>query len=175
MLNFVAMTIESPIRPVERPQVEFSPRHWAVLQALIDGAKNNHEVAKILGVPIWRVPLCKSQICERVDPLGERPFMYNLLEAIRLGRRSDLVNTDRLPSQPKSPLTEDELTVLALRGVGLTNGDIAQKIGRGRRDVERLWTSICDKLGAKTRFQAMVLAVCAMDRANQTPKASSVI
>lgn len=55
-------------------------------------------------------------------------------------------------------LTGREHEVLALAAAGLSNGEIARRLGIGRPTVQRFVSSACAKLGATTRAQAAALA-----------------
>ena len=55
-------------------------------------------------------------------------------------------------------LTAREQEVLALVGDGLSNAEVARRLGLGRPTVERLVASASTKLGARSRLQAAALA-----------------
>ena len=55
-------------------------------------------------------------------------------------------------------LTAREHEVLALVGDGLSNAEVARRLGLGRPTVERLVASASTKLGARSRLQAAALA-----------------
>lgn len=56
------------------------------------------------------------------------------------------------------PPTEEEKYILALLAQGLTDQVVAQRLGLPRRTYRRRLKKIMDELGAKSRFQAGVLA-----------------
>jgi DNA-binding CsgD family transcriptional regulator/tetratricopeptide (TPR) repeat protein len=55
-------------------------------------------------------------------------------------------------------LTAREEEILTLVGEGLSNGEVARRLGLGRPTVERLVASAVTKLGARSRLQAAALA-----------------
>jgi len=57
-----------------------------------------------------------------------------------------------------SGITAREREVLALVGAGLSNAEIARRLGIGRPTVARLVTTASVRLGADSRLQAAVLA-----------------
>ena len=64
---------------------------------------------------------------------------------------------DRAVSE-SSPLSQDDLRILALLTAGMQDLPIAKQLGVSRRTVERRVSRLMELLGARTRFQAALLA-----------------
>ncbi|MEM7102799.1 MAG: LuxR C-terminal-related transcriptional regulator [Bacteroidota bacterium] len=73
--------------------------------------------------------------------------------------RSTQKNEQKEFTYPASPLTQRELEVLSLVRKGLTNGQIAEQLYIAERTVKFHITSILSKLYAKTRTQAVDIAL----------------
>lgn len=75
-------------------------------------------------------------------------------------RRSQRLMGERRGTAPRGEglLTTREREVLGLVGAGLTNAEIARRLGVGRPTVAAFIRSASHKLGARTRMQAAVLA-----------------
>jgi DNA-binding NarL/FixJ family response regulator len=95
-----------------------------------------------------------------------------LLEAIRTVARGEPVLPPEVvvaavrhltgkgpPGEEPRPLTDRELEVLQLAAQGLTNYDIAQRLHVSVRTVEAHLTHIYNKLGVKSRTEAVVRAM----------------
>jgi DNA-binding CsgD family transcriptional regulator len=77
-----------------------------------------------------------------------------VLRSLRLaGARRTAARGERRPG-----ITAREREVLALVGAGLSNAEIARRLGIGRPTVARLVTTASVRLGADSRLQAAVLA-----------------
>jgi DNA-binding NarL/FixJ family response regulator len=64
----------------------------------------------------------------------------------------------KAPEKSNSNLSEREMTVLALLSEGQANRDIGEALGLAEATVKMHVKSICTKLGAKNRTQAVILA-----------------
>jgi len=82
---------------------------------------------------------------------GEQALGAEIVARLAKPRRSDIAATDEL--------TEREREVLALVGQGEGNGEIAHMLGIGTRTVESHVSTIMAKLGARSRTDAVNLAV----------------
>ena len=84
---------------------------------------------------------------------GEAPTSRRIRRSLRLAgvRRSAVRGVE-------GALTHREREVLGLVGQGISNGQIARRLGVGVPTVERLLQSASRKLGARTRAQAAALA-----------------
>ena len=84
---------------------------------------------------------------------GEAPTSRRIRRSLRLAgvRRSAVRGAE-------GALTHREREVLELVGQGISNGEIARRLGVGVPTVERLLQSASRKLGARTRAQAAALA-----------------
>lgn len=61
--------------------------------------------------------------------------------------------------RPKFQLTKRELEVLVLTKDGLKNSEIGQQLGISNKTVENIIRSILQKLSAKNRTEAVVIAL----------------
>ncbi len=71
-------------------------------------------------------------------------------------------NSDKMPHTVKKQgniLTECEREILILVGHGLTNKDIAARLGISANTVRNMLNKVCSKLGARSRGDAFVLAL----------------
>lgn len=92
-----------------------------------------------------------------LEPDAERRQLEVVLRRIRRSLR--LLGVHRAAERTKAGvLTGREAEVLALVGAGLTNEEIARRLGVGRPTVVRLITSAQQKLGARNRAHAAALA-----------------
>lgn len=91
---------------------------------------------------------------ERALDTEYAPMLGRIHRSLRLAG----VRRSAARSQGKRGLTGREREVLELVGAGLSNVEIARRLGIGRPSVVRLIRSASQKLGARTRTQAAVLA-----------------
>jgi DNA-binding CsgD family transcriptional regulator len=95
---------------------------------------------------------------ESVEPralaLGMRPLLGRIQRSLRLAG----VPRAATRTRAQSGLTGRESQVLMLVADGLSNAQIAQRLGIGRPTVARLVQSASRKLGARSRLQAALLA-----------------
>lgn len=90
---------------------------------------------------------------ERAAAHGHAPFLQRIHRSLRLAGEHRAA-----PRSRDGALTGRERDVLGLVAEGLSNDDIAQRMGIGRPTVVRLIRTASLKLGAKNRAQAAVLA-----------------
>ncbi len=89
-----------------------------------------------------------------IEAYGQVPLLGRVRRSLRLSGESR-------PAPRGSGahgLTAREQEVLALVGDGLSNAEVARRLGLGRPTVERLVASASTKLGARSRLQAAALA-----------------
>ncbi|GAA1540812.1 DNA-binding NarL/FixJ family response regulator [Microbacterium ginsengiterrae] len=72
---------------------------------------------------------------------------------------SDTAAKRPTPSEPAEPLTERESEVLALMAEAMSNAEIAARLFIGKATVKTHVSRILQKLGARDRVQAIVLAL----------------
>lgn len=72
---------------------------------------------------------------------------------------SDIAAKRPAPSEPVEPLTERESEVLALMAEAMSNAEIAARLFIGEATVKTHVSRILQKLGARDRVQAIVLAL----------------
>lgn len=164
------------------PTVEHARRHASdagALKALHDGRP--HDAAKIFeraidesGLPVHRArALWGAGEAHRIagDEAAAREHLhaaerlaenYGLRPLLRRIQRSlRLIGERRMHARAArgETLTPREREILALVGRGLTNTEIAGRLGLSRATVERHVANACAKLGATNRAQAALLAV----------------
>ena len=69
-----------------------------------------------------------------------------------------VANADRTPRALGIGLTRRERELVSLAGHGLTNVEIARRMGLGRSTVARILSNAMTKLGAESRAHAVILA-----------------
>ncbi len=72
----------------------------------------------------------------------------------------ELIETQRIRSREasKAPLSDREMTVLALLAEGKPNREIGEALSLAEATVKMHVKSICSKLGANNRTQAVIVA-----------------
>ena len=133
---------------------------------------------KWIGFNAPRAQFCQWAEGEALRRAGDLPLMERRLgaalevaiasdhevAAVRI-RRSLRQAGVRVPAVERSPgtagtgLTRRERELLGLAGQGLTNAEIARRMGLGRPTVARILSNAMGKLGAESRAHAVSLAV----------------
>jgi DNA-binding NarL/FixJ family response regulator len=92
-------------------------------------------------------------------PLGKGFSRQELLNAIRWAVLQTDHPPDITPAPPNlAPLTPAERSVLSLLAQGLSDAEIAAKLGRSEGTVKKHVSNILSKLGARNRTEAAVMA-----------------
>ena len=89
-----------------------------------------------------------------IEAYGQVPLLGRVRRSLRLCGES----RPAARGSGAHGLTTREHEVLALVGDGLSNAEVARRLGLGRPTVERLVASASTKLGARSRLQAAALA-----------------
>ena len=97
---------------------------------------------------------CLSRAERLVEAYGQVPLLARVRRSLRLLG----VSRPAVRAAGAQGLTAREEEILTLVGEGLTNGEVARRLGIGRPTVERLVASAVAKLGARSRLQAAALA-----------------
>jgi DNA-binding CsgD family transcriptional regulator len=114
---------------------------WATGEALRRAGRRRAAVEALLGAE------------ERAAAHGHAPLLRLIHRSLRLAGESRAAVRSR-----DGKLTTRERDVLRLVADGLTNEEIARRLGLGRPTVVRLIRTASTKLGARSRAQAAVLA-----------------
>jgi DNA-binding CsgD family transcriptional regulator len=169
-----------PAAPQDRPFLRAVPEEMAALQLLHEagfaGAAERFAAASALWAPWHRrgelrcewargealrrsgdaagAAVVLNAVEARVEALGMVPLLMRIHQSLRAaGHRRSAPRSVR-----PGGLTGREHQVLELVAEGLTNAEIAARLGTTRRTVVAQVTSACAKLGAGTRAQAAAMA-----------------
>ena len=169
----------TPLAGTQVPLVEAGPIEVAALSALHQGDAVGAAGSFDLAALMWdrrhvrgafRCRWAAAEALRRAGEIGEARDRLLAIEAeveerrlevvLRKVRRSlRLVGVRRAAERTRvGALTGREVEVLALVGEGLTNNEIARRLGVGRPTVAGLIRSARQKLGAESRAQAAALA-----------------
>jgi DNA-binding CsgD family transcriptional regulator len=177
--QFELGTVPTEIEGADLPLVEGAPVEFEALAALARGGAADAAAAFDRAAALWegrhvrgdfRCRWAAAESLRRagqldeardrlllIEPAVERRQLNVLLRKIRRSLR--LTGVHRAVERTSAGiLTGREADVLVLVAEGLTNDEIARRLGLGRPTVVRLIRSAQQKLGAKSRTQAAALA-----------------
>jgi DNA-binding CsgD family transcriptional regulator/tetratricopeptide (TPR) repeat protein len=104
-------------------------------------------------------PTATAQLASALAGAEERGFEALALRVRRSLRQAGVrVRARARDARPAQRLTRRERELVDLAGRGLTNLEIARRMGLGRPTVSRIMSSAMGKLGAESRAQAVALA-----------------
>ena len=109
-----------------------------------------------------RVRVLVGQACQALGDDEAAGLEFDAARSVfaRLGARPDLarLDTTRVPTSPRGPLTARELEVLRLIAAGQTNKGIAGKLCLSERTIDRHVSNILNKLDVPSRAAATAYA-----------------
>lgn len=131
--------------------------HWAELGLPFEAAM---ALLRHVAADPAAAPDALDEAARLLQPLGARPALARVQALAReLGLPPSLWREPvSIEQHGARDLTAHEQQVLALLAQGLGNGDIAVRLGLGRRTVEHHVSTVLVKLGAQGRSQAVAMA-----------------